>query len=498
MTRNLSDTEADSEGFLRIGNFVFDRPKRVLKSAGGQPVSLRRQSADVLSELAKHCGEIVMKDDLVEAVWPNSFVTDDSLVQCVKDIRKALNDHDRTIVQTIKGKGYLLAAPRQPTANTPTTVPGVFIDRVQLRGTSQNLLHFAEDFFDELVLVMSPRTGVRVFTDEAEKGNTDYVVRSRASEIGERIKVFVTLTETRQQGNFHSEQYELDNGEAAKLAAQVARKISSVLRINVIAHEGRKYADIADSELDMEQLFSKAHYHYSLITTTGTEIARASMKAAVEREPNNPRALAMLAHSTTQMHPLVIPDLSDKDRVWALSVADRAVANGPSSSFAFRTRGNLRLWLLGDHKGCRSDCKRALNIQPNLYLIHLTLATSEILSGMPAEGEERIDSYVSLTPIDIQYPLFLSLIALSRLFQGDDAAALEFAREAYERLPAISWYALIYAVAGARDRELVSSSRFRSMVAGLELGMSHFRAMPFTRVDDLTLLEDRLRAVTAS
>lgn len=127
----------------------------------------------------------------------------------------------------------------------------------------------------------------------------------------------------------------------------------------------------------------------------------------------------MLAHSTTQMYPMIINDLSGEEINWSMSLADRAVAARPSFAFAFRTRGNLRLWLLGDHQGCRADCKRALDINPFFYLTHLTLATSEILSGNYMEGENRMNSFVRLTSIDPQYPYFLSLIALARFLRGE-------------------------------------------------------------------------------
>ncbi|WP_352749310.1 winged helix-turn-helix domain-containing protein [Mesorhizobium sp. M0701] len=45
--------------------------------------------------LAARPGEIVSKDALMQAVWPETFVTDDSLTQCIADIRRALGDDAR-------------------------------------------------------------------------------------------------------------------------------------------------------------------------------------------------------------------------------------------------------------------------------------------------------------------------------------------------------------------------------------------------------------------
>ena len=50
------------------------------------------------------------KDEFVTAVWGGIAVTDDSLVQCITDIRKALGDDKHTIVRTVLKRGYVLEA----------------------------------------------------------------------------------------------------------------------------------------------------------------------------------------------------------------------------------------------------------------------------------------------------------------------------------------------------------------------------------------------------
>ncbi|TIM59531.1 MAG: transcriptional regulator, partial [Mesorhizobium sp.] len=73
-------------------------------------VHLRSQAAEVLSVLAARAGEIVSKDALMRAVWPDTFVTDDSLTQYIADIRRALGDDEHVIVETLPKRGYRLNA----------------------------------------------------------------------------------------------------------------------------------------------------------------------------------------------------------------------------------------------------------------------------------------------------------------------------------------------------------------------------------------------------
>jgi adenylate cyclase len=95
---------------LKFGVFTLDPNAASLSDAEGQR-ALRAKSFDVLLYLARHPGRIVSKDELIEAVWPDVFVTENSLVQCISDIRAALRDDGQAILKTVARRGYLFAAP---------------------------------------------------------------------------------------------------------------------------------------------------------------------------------------------------------------------------------------------------------------------------------------------------------------------------------------------------------------------------------------------------
>ncbi len=73
-----------------IGDSTFSLETGELRSAKAQ-VTLRPQTAKVLALLIENEGEVVSKQVLMERIWPDAFVTDDSVVQCVSEIRKALD-----------------------------------------------------------------------------------------------------------------------------------------------------------------------------------------------------------------------------------------------------------------------------------------------------------------------------------------------------------------------------------------------------------------------
>lgn len=105
----------DGEGMQRVrfGTVVFDTACGVLHHDSGEARQLRPQSARVLAELVRAGGQGVSKAELIDRVWGDVAVTEDSLVQCVADIRRALGDGRRTLVQTLPRFGYRLALPEQ-------------------------------------------------------------------------------------------------------------------------------------------------------------------------------------------------------------------------------------------------------------------------------------------------------------------------------------------------------------------------------------------------
>jgi DNA-binding winged helix-turn-helix (wHTH) protein len=74
---------------LRLNGYTLDLDQARLFDLHGQAVELRPQALAVLLELGRRHGELVTKLDLSARVWPGVSVTDDSLVQCVVEIRRA-------------------------------------------------------------------------------------------------------------------------------------------------------------------------------------------------------------------------------------------------------------------------------------------------------------------------------------------------------------------------------------------------------------------------
>lgn len=112
----ISGAEASGEPrLLSFGPFVLDPESGRLFEAG-RHVPLAPKPFATLLYLARRSGHVVSKNELMERLWPGTFVTDDVLVQSVVEIRRALGDHPRfpQYVETVPRRGYQFLVPVQP------------------------------------------------------------------------------------------------------------------------------------------------------------------------------------------------------------------------------------------------------------------------------------------------------------------------------------------------------------------------------------------------
>ena len=110
---------------LYFDKFSLDFARGCLRMSdqemGDQEVELRPKAFDVLRYLVENAGRLVAKHELYDAVWPNVIVSDDSITQCIRELRSKLGDDDHSLIKTVSRRGYLLDT--TVTAQPPQRLP---------------------------------------------------------------------------------------------------------------------------------------------------------------------------------------------------------------------------------------------------------------------------------------------------------------------------------------------------------------------------------------
>src|ERR1700704_4472694 len=94
---------------LLFDHFALDLTRGCLR-AGDHDIELRPKTFEVLRYLAENAGRLVSKQELYQAVWPDVTVSDDSIAQCIRELRHKLGDDDHSLIKTVSRRGYLLDA----------------------------------------------------------------------------------------------------------------------------------------------------------------------------------------------------------------------------------------------------------------------------------------------------------------------------------------------------------------------------------------------------
>jgi Tol biopolymer transport system component/DNA-binding winged helix-turn-helix (wHTH) protein len=122
----MSDAEPkEKKTLLHFSDFVLDTRRRGL-FRGAERVRLTSKPIETLIFLSENAGRLVEKQEILDAVWKDTFVTEDTLVQAVREIRRALgeNKENPCFIQTVPRQGYRFIAEvsyGEPTLSNPTS-----------------------------------------------------------------------------------------------------------------------------------------------------------------------------------------------------------------------------------------------------------------------------------------------------------------------------------------------------------------------------------------
>ncbi len=199
---------------LSFNQYRYLSGKRSLVSPTGVETRLRSKTRQVFEILASQADGIVSKDELINLVWGDVIVTDDTLNQSIREIRKALGDTERKVLETVSRQGYILHAVKKsaaeetnPTAaqkkrlqNRPV-LPLIAAAVLCVLGISYGLMHQSTDTEDTTV---ASATTASNSIDNTLNNNTEIVTpqalpiavadSSLSQSVRENLEVSVELT----------------------------------------------------------------------------------------------------------------------------------------------------------------------------------------------------------------------------------------------------------------------------------------------------------------
>jgi TolB-like protein/DNA-binding winged helix-turn-helix (wHTH) protein len=394
---------------LQVAGFVIDLAREALFDSAGRTVELRPQAFQILRHLATNPGRLVTKDELMAVVWPAVVVTDDSLVQAVGDVRRALGESGHRLLKTVPRRGYVLvAAAAAAAAPSPR-------ERAEVERTPSPFVRRWAVFASAILLLLAtaalwreggrtgatttvddpggtPSIAVLAFTGPAGDADGAVLARDVAADLVSELARSASLRVVSSQSSFHFADRRTPLAEIGRalrsrhIVDGTVRRDGEQLRMSVQlidSQDGRivwSSSEVVDrTALAAAQLVLVGR----IAGTLQSKVVGTEQQRALARPPNSLDAYVLVAHGRAMMVRYNAHGIRESRRFFA-----EAIAIDPDHAPAWAFLGiantiDIGLHLTGEWDGTRigevlAQIRRAIELQPGLPVAYVAL--SQVLS----------------------------------------------------------------------------------------------------------------------
>ena len=470
-SESFASEAGPANGYLYcFGQFALDSRKRTLSRADS-PVPLTAKAFDVLLFLAQNPNRLVTKEELLKAVWGDTFVEEGNLTQYISHLRKALGDasEDARLIVTIARKGYQFTADvtvAQPGGESPANQAAPKTPRHWQRaavvGASVVLLVLVSFASWRVLGSMTPSTSQKItlavlpFENLTGDPNKEYLADGLTEEMISRLgrlnpEQLSVIARTSVMGYKHksarldqigrdlSVQYVLEN--SLRKSGDQMRITSQLRRVKDQSHVWSHDFDYrAQDVLTVQEQVATAVAREIQLRLTAPGEAESDRSPAV-----NPEAFDayLQGHYFFQRN-------TDKDTDMAAKYYERATQLDPSYALAWVGLSRARHWqavqgLIPREEGqrlAREAVERALSLNPNLAAAHAEVVRRKLFDDFDVVGADAAARRV--LALEPGVPASLRTAAGTAKYLGRLDEAMQLSRRAVDLDPlnAENWESL--------------------------------------------------------
>jgi TolB-like protein/Flp pilus assembly protein TadD len=431
---------------FRVGEWTV-HPDTCRLTRTGDDRFVRPKLIDLLLALARHPGEVLTKDRILDEVWHTQFVSESALTRNMTELRQLLDDRVRPprYIETIPKRGYRLVADvaRLRAFGEPTLAVIPF----------ENLNHdpeeeyFADGMADAVITELGRIRGLRVISrqsvlrykgaaagvsDIARELGVDAVVEGSALHAGSRVRITVQLIQVEPERHLWAESFDCELADVLSVQARVARTVAEKVH-GVLSPD-----DVSRSQRDV-RVDPAAHVAYlkarHLMWTFAPDAVQRGLQyvhEALQIAPDFAPAHGVLADTLATLGFWgFVPILQAYPP--AKQAALRALELDPTHAESRSSLGMILWHLDWDLDGAERELRRAIELGPSNEVAHLALAMFLILIRRARE-EAIEEARIALALDPLSLPSNFG-VAWFRLFTGDYQPAIDQARKTLELHP---------------------------------------------------------------
>ena len=444
----------------RFGDFEIDLETWQLSHLG-QAVHLEPTVLKLLIFLIENKDRLVLKRELLDTVWGDTYVSESALSKAVARLRKALEDdaHSPKYIETVHALGYRFIAKvqdiEQPIEKSPiqtknrrgtfaaivfagalaiviiffssglsdlwTKKPGME-EPPQIRSLAvlplNNLSgdpeqnYFVDGLHEALITDLSTIRSLKVISRQssmryrssnklvpeiAQELNVDALVEGSVLLVGGRVRVTAQLIHGRTDEHMWAETYDRDLRDVFTLLSEVARAITDEIEITLMPQEEERLARAGPVDPEVNEAYLRGMYFLNKFTTKGFKESLKYFHQAIEIDSDFAPGWAGLSGA----HLLIAYFGNESPREGILQArvgALRALELDDQLSAAYSALGWVRLYTW-DWPGAGEAFEEALRLNPNDSATYHGYADYLTLTGRPEEGLAQIKRGRSIDPL---------------------------------------------------------------------------------------------------
>jgi TolB-like protein/DNA-binding winged helix-turn-helix (wHTH) protein len=454
-----------SAELYEFGPFRLEPAERKLLR-NNEPVVLTPKAFDTLVILVRNSGHLLEKEELIRALWPDSFVEEGNLTNNISLLRKALGE-DSQYIETVPKRGYrfvgalrqLLSPPSRvshvttkPTKMVPFAVALVIALALGLVIYRQGLLrphsrpviqsvavlplmnlssdadqdYFADGMTDALITDLGKISALRVISrtsvmqyqgtkkplpEIARDLNVDAIIEGTVSRSGNHVRITANLVQAFPEKHLWAQSYDSEVGDALAVQGQIAQSVAREIHVTLTQKERNLLAAPRPANPVAQDLYFRGMHVFGEGTEETQETAIRYFQQAIEKDPGYAEPYSALA----LVHAVWVPganrprDRMPKAREFALKAL--SLDNGVTN--AHNALGRVALFYDWDWATAEKEFQTELALNPNHVHAHEWLARALVTRGKTEEAVAEAKRALGLThnPLYWDYPTWVFILA---------------------------------------------------------------------------------------